>query len=221
MEFEINLFSNRLGELLLESNLFPFMFDEELDKAKHPKRNPLHLKQEVKNCFEETRVANENVITFDLGSEKLERIYPYYHILEDSPVIRKRGKGTTKTRGSQAKVENLGQRDYGRVSWNGKTFTKEYSRNVRGQRNRTTNVSHWFEDYSGNMVFVNRQSNAYENRHYHYIENILNGSVLDRLAMEFGLKRARTIDSGLGEEYSLQEESNYTTGIIDILGSFE
>ena len=220
MEFEVNLFSNRLGELLLESNLFPYMFDEELDKSKHPKRNPLHLKQEVENCFRETRTTSEDMVSFDLGSEKLERIYPYYHILEDSPVIRKRGKGTTKTKGSQAKVQDLGKRDYGIVNWNGKTFTKEYSRNVRGQRDRTTNVSHWFEDYNGNVVFVNRQANAYENIHYHYIENILNDSVLDRLAMEFGLKRSRTINTGFAEEYFSQFDET-PNNILDILGSFE
>ena len=34
------------------------------------------------------------MLIFDIGNEYAEREYPYYHILEDAPVIRKKGKGT-------------------------------------------------------------------------------------------------------------------------------
>lgn len=218
MEYDIALFTERLKSLILQSNAFPFMRDEALDKAKHPKRKPLHLR----DAFNDSAIINingDNIRTFDFGSSGLEQTHPYYHILENTPVIRKRDKGTTKTKGSQAKVEK-DKRDYEKVSWNGKAFTKEYNKNVRGKRNRITKVSHWTEDYAGRSVFVNREANAYLNKHYHYIENILDGSVVDLLALEFGMKVGRKVDTGLGEEYSLQEESNYTTDIISILDSF-
>ena len=213
MDFSVESFARGLFELLLESNQFPFMRDEALDKAKHPKRNPLHLRDAIRQNTIFIS-GGENVRVFEIGNEMLEHSHPYYHILEDAPVIRKRGKGTAKTKGSQAKIEDVGKRDYARVEWNGKTFTKEYDRNVRGSRKRITNVSHWTEDYGGRQVFVNREANAYLNTHYKYIENILNGGVLDRLAMTYGLKRQRTINGGLGEEYEMQR-------MIDMFGSYD
>ena len=217
MIFSVSAFSQRLYDYILESNQFPLMRDDELDRAKHPKRQPLHLKEAITQNV--ARESAQNLEIFDFGSSSLEMTHPYYHILEDAPVIRKRGKGTKKTKGSQAQVE-VAKRDYGKVTWNGKTFTKEYSRNVRGSRKRITSVSHWTEDYMGRDVFVNREANAYQNIHYKYFENILNGGVVDRLAQEFGLKRKRTIDSGLGEEYAMQEESRFTTN-MDILDIFD
>ena len=166
-------------------------------------------------------IYNTDQNIFEIGNENAEEKYPYYHILEDAPVIRKRGRGTKKTKGSQAEVENLGQRDYNRVSWNGKTFTKEYSRNVRGSRKRLASVSHWTTDYMGNDVFINREANAYLNEHYHYIEKMLNDyGILDTLASEFNLKRGRTIDTGLAEEYFSQEDADMTN-ILDIIGSHD
>lgn len=218
MDFSVNAFSQSLFEMILESNQFPFMRDEALDKAKHSKRSPLHLKNAIRQ--DALKFQSDNTAGFEIGSAVLEMNHPYYHILEDAPVIRKRGKGTKKTKGSQAEIENVGERDYGRVSWNGKTFTKEYDRNVRGSRKRVTSVSHWTEDYAGNNVFVNREANAYANTHYKYFEGILNGGVVDRLAMQFGLKRKRTENTGLGEEYAMQDESRYTTNMLDIFDSF-
>lgn len=205
--------------MLLDSNQFPYMRNSEEDALKHPKRSPTHLKSAIKSS---TYIVDggENKKRFDIGNERLEKLYPHYHILQQAPAIRKRGKSTAKTRGSQAKVENLGQRDYERVNWNGKTFTKEYSKNVRGSRKRITSISHWTEDYAGNNVFVNREANAYQNIHYKYIDNILNTDVVDRIALEFGLKRKRTIKTGLGEEYAMQPESEYTTDIGSILDMF-
>ena len=143
-EFNITAFTNRLKRLILDSNQFPYMRDEDLDKAKHPRRNPLHLKQ----ALDDTAIitGSGTTLIFDFGSESLENSHPYYHILQQAPYIRKRGKGSDKSKGSQAKVEDVGKRDYERISWNGKTFTKEYSKNIRGSRNRITKVSHWTED---------------------------------------------------------------------------
>lgn len=212
-EFNITAFTNRLKRLILDSNQFPYMRDEELDKAKHPRRNPLHLKEALDNTAVIT--GSGTTLIFDFGSESLENSHPYYHILQQAPYIRKRGKGNDKSKGSQAKVEDVGRRDYERISWNGKTFTKKYSKNIRGSRNRITKVSHWTEDYSGKRVFVNRDSNEYQNIHYKYIDNILNTSVVDTIAMEFNLKRGRTMNGGLEEELSLQQYND----LFDVFSS--
>ena len=145
----------------------------------------------------------------------MEANYPHYHILEDSQIIRKRMQGTKKTKGSQDNVQDKAKRDYGKVSWNGKTFTKEYDRNVRGMR-KPKNMTIFGENF-----IMNRDADAYQNIHYKYIDRILDTEVVDRLALEFGLKKSRKVDSGLGEEYGLQEESGYTTNIFDILNTHD
>ena len=148
-----------------------------------------------------TILSMENQYTFDIGNEYSEEHYPYYHILEDAPYIRKRDRGTSKTRGSQAKVEKLADRNYSFPTWNGKTFTQEYRKNIRGQRNRIGKVSHL-------------------NEHYQYIERMLNDSILDILAFEFNLKRARTEITGLEEELAMEWGESVST-ILDIFNSFE
>lgn len=215
MEYTIGAFTQALFDLMLESNQFPYMRDEELDRAKHSKRNPLHLRDAIKNTT--VISGDDNTQTFDIGNEILETTHPYYHILEDAPIIRKSHRGTKKTKGTQEMIKEISKRDYGYVYWNGKTFTKEYSKNVRGSRNRTTKVSHWTEDYAGNNVFVNRDANSYQNIHYKYIENILNTSVVNQLAMQFGLKVKRTVDTGLAEEFAMQEG----VSVEDVLAAFD
>lgn len=213
MEYNIADFTTRLRELMY------LAFPNLPERGKNASGTPKHKtdNQEIRNvAFKNNLTISElDQTIFEIGNELSEEKYPYYHILEDSPVIRKRGKGTKKTKGSQAEVKELGKRDYGIVKWNGKTFSKEYTRNVRGSRNRLASVSHWEGD-----TFVNRESNAYQNTHYHYIENMLNGGILDTLATEFGLKRARTIDTGLAEEYFSQDDADFGN-ILDIIGSHD
>ena len=216
MEYNLDAFFNSLISYMAVA--FPYMQDEEKDRAKHPNRNPLHLKDAVFDTLVPYHAPNN--ITFDIGSETLESNHPYYHILQDAQVIRKRNKGTDKSRGSQAKVENVGSRDYGRIEWNGKTFTKEYSRNVRGSRSLLGKASKW-----ENGKFINREANYYANTHYKYLDNMLDNGIVDMLAQEFGLKKMRKVDTGLGEEMALQEfmdEGNdEATNMINILSSFE
>lgn len=216
MEYNLDAFFNSLISYMAVA--FPYMQDEEKDRAKHPKREPLHLKDAI---FDNAQpIHSLNSITFDIGNETLETTHPYYHILEQAQVIRKRDRGTTKSRVSQAKVQNVSSRDYDRINWNGKTFTKEYRRNVRGSRSLIGKASRWEDD-----KFINREANYYANVHYRYIENILESGILDMLAAEFGMRRIRTKDSGLGEEYLLQESMDYGTdeanNIVNILSSFE
>lgn len=228
MEFEIGAFTNTLVDLFLESPLFPNLKGEymsnwgimQTDEQKHPNRHPTHLKDAAQNCINSTKLYSEGMITFDIGNEDMEKQHPYYHILEDSPVIRKRYRATQKTAGSQAKIQDVGKRDYGRVEWNGKTFTKEYSRNVRGSRNRIESVSHWITSSNGEKKFVNRESNSYANIHYHYIERILDSGILNALAEQYGATLKRKIDTGLGEEYFSQFDEA-PNNILDIISSFE
>lgn len=229
MPFDINVFTERLKSLFLSSPLFPEMKGDYInewgskqsDEKKHPNREPLHLKKAARDSFDSSTVIMQDMISFDLGNEQMEKTHPYYHILENTPYIRKKFKGTDKTKGSQAKVENLGQRDYERVEWNGKTFKKEYSRNIRGSRNRLNSVSHFITDSKGNRKMINRESNSYLNEHYRYIENILDSGILNVLAEEQGLKLApKKIDTGLAEEYFSQFDET-PTNILDIIGSHD
>lgn len=225
-EFSLAAFTNSIIELFTNSSILPVSSEfyvnkygtSQTYKDKHKNRQPLHLKEAISECIGQTKFSEKDLISFDIGSEKMESMHPYYHILEDTPYIRKKDRGTGKTLGSQAKVE-VGKKDYGRVDWNGKSFTREYRRNVRGSRNRTDKVSHWTTNSKGEREFINRESNTYLNEHYQYIERILD-SIVDPLAELYHLKKARKIDTGLAEEYFSQFDEA-PTNILDILGSFE
>lgn len=223
MPFDILTFTNRLKELFTESPLFPNAPEyyenewghKQLYSEKHKDRQPPKLKPAVIKCMADTTLKEQDTIIFDIGSESLERMHPYYHILEDAPVIRKKNKGTEKSLGSQAKIEDVGKRDYGRVSFNGKTFSKEYSRNVRGKRNRLDSVDHYITDSRGHVKRVNRESNSYQNVHYRYIERILDSGILKTIAEEQGLKLMLKSSTGLGEEYFAQQEEVDFQDIVD------
>lgn len=108
MEYNITLFTQTLLDLILNSDLFPYDKNEEGDRKRHPKRHPLHLNTVVR---QETHIVGfENMESFEIGNELLESEYPYYHILQNAPVIRKRGKGTNKTKGSQMFVADKAER---------------------------------------------------------------------------------------------------------------
>lgn len=223
MAFDINVFASRLKELFVSSPLFPNMPENyvnewgivQSDREKHKGREPLKLKDAVISSMTNSTIFAENEISFNIGNEQMEKTHPYYHILENAPVIRKRGKGIDKSRGSQAKIENVGQRDYERVSFNGKTFTKEYAKNVRGKRNRIDNVTHFVSDSRGNRKMINREAGAYQNVHYMYIEKILDSGILNTIAEEQGLKVMRKSNTGLAEEYFAQQGELDLASIID------
>ena len=223
MAFDINVFASRLKELFVNSPLFPNMPENyvnvwgvvQSDREKHKGREPLKLKDAVISSMANSTIFVENEISFNIGNEQMEKTHPYYHILENAPVIRKRGKGTDKSRGSQAKIENVGQRDYERISFNGKSFTKEYAKNVRGKRNRINNVTHFVSDSRGNRKMINREAGAYQNIHYMYIERILDSGILNTIAEEQGLKVMRKVNTGLGEEYFAQQGELDLASIID------
>lgn len=210
-EYTLDSFVARLRELMYES----FPYGEDVS------RKPRDRKQHIRDvAFMNNKVTfGDNIALFDIGNALSEENYPYYHILQNAPYIRKRGRATEKSRGSQAKVEKLSERNYNVVSFNGKTYSREYSRNVRGKRNRLNSVSRWVVDASGNKVFINREANSYLNNHYQYIERMMNQIILDKLALEFGLTRRRTQLSGLGEDFALQEHESHES-LIEAINSF-
>lgn len=228
MPFDINVFASRLKELFVGSPLFPNMPDNyvndwgvvQSDRDKHKGREPLKLKTVVERCMAETTIREQDTVSFNIGNEQMEKTHPYYHILENTPVIRKRGKSTEKTRGSQAQVQDASKRDYERVTLSkNNTFVKEYAKNVRGQRNRLNNVSHYITDSRGNRKMINRESNSYQNVHYMYIERILDSGILDTIAQEQGLKLMRKKSEGLSEEYLMQNGYSQSS-LQDIIDSF-
>lgn len=219
-EFDLNRFANAITTYMRA--FFPYMTNEELDKSKHPKRTPLHLKNAVFDNIQ--MIQTLNTITFDIGNPRLEMTHPYYHILEDSEVIQIRNKGTVKSKGSQDKITDAKARDYGIVKWNGKTFSQEYRRNVRGARSRASKGRQKVVIVGSNaQVFkVNTNSTYYTNIHYHYIENIID-RMIPLISESFGLKPLRKSSTGLGEEYIAQEQENNDVGvehILNILDSF-
>lgn len=227
MEYTLENFTNLLIELMRTQ--FPYMQDKvkDEDEKKHPNREPLHLKDAVFDKIQVARQFNQNI--FDIGNDSLERTHPYYHILQEAQVIRKANKGTEKSRGSQAKIQDVGKRDYTRIEVvkgkNRANYKQEYKKNVRGARSLVGSSSHWTTSASGERVFVNREANYYENIHYHYIDNMLNNGIVDMLAETFGLKRKGTQFTGLADEYQMQtnidEGVDDPTNLISIMNSFE
>ena len=215
-EFNVSSFATKLFDYILDSRKFPYMNGTypsnyggipQTSEQKHPRRNPSHLKEAIRQ--NSIKFNNGTKAGFEIGNYMLETNHPYYHILQNSAVIHKRNKGTKKSKGSQALIEDKGKRDYERVSWNGKTFTKEYSKNVRGSRLDLSRVQMHIDN-----EYLNRGAKVYLNMHYKYIDDILDTEVVDRLALEFGLSRKRKIDGGLGEEYEM-------TRMTDLFGSHD
>lgn len=175
-------------------------------KDKKHKNRPLHIRDIAFGYL--PSVKDGDTIYFDIGSDYAEEYYPYYHILEDAEVIRKRGKGTKLSKGSQAKVEVAGgKRDYGRINFNGKTYTREYRKNVRGERSRIGKATRYITGSDGRLVKINANADYYENIHYHYIERILD-TTLPWIAQMFNLRMGRTEITDLVEEYNAQESAD-------------
>jgi len=200
-EFDIRRFVNSIRIDLYRN--FPYMKNESLNSSKHKKR-PLHIR-DVAFMNNPLEFINDNMFAFEIGNETAETNYPYYHILQDSEVINKRGRATGKTRGSQSNVE-VSKRDYGKITFNGKTFTKEYQRNVRGKRSRAGKATRWVGD-----TLINKEAKYYLNVHYNYIDRILD-SVLPFIAQEYGMKLKRKEKTSLADEY-IQE--------VDDIGAYE
>lgn len=216
-EFELGAFVNRARSRMYE--LFPFE-NEYINQVKHKGRTG-HIRDVAFMNNEPIKVSDDK-IAFDIGNTYAEERYPYYHILQDAPVIRKRDKGTEQTRGSQAKVSNLGQRDYGKVSFNGKTYSKEYAKNIRGKRNSVVERATRFEyDNKGRRIRINPNSLSYKNEHYQYIDKILK-TAISEVALEFGYRLDTVHGTSLKYDYMVQQqmEDDISDIMYDIIDSF-
>lgn len=164
MDFTILEFINTLRSLFAES--MPYSQDETLKAKKHAK-TPLHIK-DVALLNNAVVRLDDKTAYFHLGNEEAESLYPYYHILDTAQVIKKRDKGTKKSKGSQADVFPLKDRDYNiytiTTDKKGKqSINYEYRKNVRGKRSKI--------DAEG----MAKDKNSYVNIHYNYVENNLDG----------------------------------------------
>lgn len=211
MEFTLQAFTNSIRQNIYDN--FPYESDS-INEKKH-KNRPLHIRDIAFGYL--PSVESENNIYFDIGSDYAEENYPYYHILEDAEVIRKRGKGTKGSRGSQAEIKELSKRDYGRISFNGKTYSREYRKNVRGQRSRLGTATRVVVGSDGKAYRVNPNAAYYQNVHYHFIERTLD-MVLPWIAQEYGLRMSRTEITDLSNEYNEQQDADR---IMNIMSSFE
>ena len=205
MEFSLSNFVNEIRQNIYDN--FPYESDD-IKMMKHLKR-PLHIRDVALGL----PYMSGNMYIFEIGNDYAEENYPYYHILEDAEVIRKRGRGTSKSKGSQAQIEKLSQRDYGKISFNGKTYSKEYQRNVRGQRSLADKGTIIVVGADGVVYRINKDANYYKNKHYHYIERILNNT-LPWIAQANGLRMGRTEMSSLESDYESQEHDSLISGIM-------
>ena len=205
MEFSLSNFVNEIRQNIYDN--FPYESDD-IKMMKHLKR-PLHIRDVALGL----PYMSGNMYIFEIGNDYAEENYPYYHILEDAEVIRKRGRGTSKSKGSQAQIEKLSQRDYGKISFNGKTYSKEYQRNVRGQRSLADKGTIRVVGADGVVYRINKDANYYKNKHYHYIERILNNT-LPWIAQANGLRMGRTEMSSLESDYENQEHDSLISGIM-------
>ena len=205
MDFSLNKFVDDIRQNLYDN--FPYENDD-IKIAKH-KNTPLHIR-DIALGFP---MLSNGTYVFEIGNDYAEEKYPYYHILEDAEVIRKKGKGTKLSKGSQANIEKLSSRDYGKITFNGKTYSREYQRNVRGKRSRSMKATYTIIGSDGVAYKVNRDANYYRNIHYHYIERILD-TTLPFIASENGLIQKRTEMTDLSGEYQEQVENERLENMI-------
>ena len=198
---------------MANSPLFPF------DKKTYHRNKP-HMK-DVALLANTWIPIDENTHVFELGNDLSEEKAPQYHILEDAQSIHygnrrarrivknKEGKdevraygkvrswGTEKSKGSQAKVSSS-SRDYGKWSYSDKgKLTQEY----RG---------------GGTKKVPTVTSTAYENKHYHYIERIMEVE-LPSIAINIGAKLGRGSED-FWEEMSEATENMAYASIASMIG---
>jgi hypothetical protein len=157
-----------------QSPIFPFDDGKrEAGQRPRPQFKPHARNVALKNNY--ITVVSPDVQVFELGNETAERTAPQYHILEDAKVIANPGRGTAKSRGSQAKITDKAKRDYSveiPVA-NKTTTTQEYRPSFKeGRRNYDLIADKQWKKESNRKVFKTQNKFRY-NKHYAYIERIL------------------------------------------------
>jgi hypothetical protein len=168
-----------------QSELFPFDDGKRLaGQRPRPQFKPHARNVALKNNY--ITVVSPDVQVFELGNETAERTAPQYHILEDAKVIANPGRGTAKSRGSQAKIADKAKRDYSVETpvANKTTTTQEYRPSFKeGRRSyQTTQMLLTNKNYE-----ARNESKPYRyNKHYAYIERILEKEV-PSIASDLGI----------------------------------
>lgn len=195
MEFSLTEFTRALFDKMY--NRFPNLPNRGVNNNGKPKHGEYN--DEIRDVAFKQNGTNgvitltENLQMLEIGNSYAETHYPYYHILENSLVIHKRNKGTAKSKGSQMFETNLSKRDYEQVSMKGKTFSKEYRHNYRGDRgSNVLKSADVIKIRNGITEHSNKNSNTYSNeKHYHYIEKMLD-PIVKELKDEFNLTLGKT-----------------------------
>ena len=186
---DLNAFARDIRELLLDN--IPVESDEAF-LEKHAKRGKKLFQAVASDDNMRVIPVGLNSYAFEMGSPNLEENFPHYHILEDAFSIKKRGQGTATSKGSQDKIADKSQRDYG--AWtvnkrNGKSVYQEYRKNVRGNRKPKEKFIIVRDKETGQKVFAN-VSTSYVNRHYHYIEKAMDNG-LPFIAQKYSMRMGR------------------------------
>jgi hypothetical protein len=201
-----------------ESDLFPFDDGKRLaGQRPRPQFKPHARNVALRNNF--ITVVSPDVQVFELGNETAERTAPQYHILEDAKVISNPGRGTKKSKGSQALIANKAKRDYSvEVPVANKTTTtqeyrpsfKEGRRNYSSSQNLLENK--WLYDQP-------KGGSKYRyNRHYAYIERILEKEVpLIANSLDITLESYRGLTVSEAPVTELVEDIT-DTGILGMFG---
>ena len=204
---DIKAFSNDIRDLLIDN--IPVESDENFLK-KHIKRGKKLFQAVSGDANSQIVPLGLNGYAFELGGPSLEANFPHYHILEDAYTIKKRGKGTATSKGSQDKVKDLSARDYGIWTVNKKNGTsvyQEYRKNVRGGRKPKEKYK-LVVDRNGEVkqIMYESSSTSYINKYYHYIEKSMDIG-LPFIAQKYNMRMARAKISDEEKQSALLELS--------------
>jgi hypothetical protein len=200
-----------------ESPLFPFD-----DGTRYGNQKPRpQFKPHARNVALRNNpilVVSPDVQVFELGNETAERTAPQYHILEDAKQIANPGRGTAKSKGSQARIADKAKRDYSvevPVA-NKTTTTQEYRPSFKEGRRTYSNSQNLLEQ---KWLYDQPKSGSKfrYNRHYAYIERILEKEVpLIASSLEINLESYR----GLNVAETAVEEMVGDMSDTGLLGMF-
>jgi hypothetical protein len=182
----VDVVSTRLKEGMETSPLFPYDTKTPVDKRGKPHMLDMALKPNV------TFLISPELQYFELGNDRAETVTPHYHILEDAKIIRMPGKGTKKSKGSQASIARKSDRDYGAVSYRETTkgiqLVQEYRQNMTRNYDGRIGAKTQPREYSKRKQVSNVNKRNYRyNTHYQYIERIL-AQVAPQIAVGIGAK---------------------------------
>jgi hypothetical protein len=203
--------TTKLKEGMETSPLFPYDTKTPVDERRKPHMLDMALKHNV------TYLISPDMQYFELGNDRAETVTPHYHILEDAKIIRNPGKGTKKSKGSQASIGRKSDRDYGAVSYRqttkGTQLIQEYRQNMTRNYDGRIGAKTQPREYSKRKQVSNVNKRNYRyNNHYQYIERIL-AQVAPQIAVsidaklklgESSLLDNNTLSGFLNDNYELE-----------------